>query len=488
MAIIDIGSNSVRLVAYEGCTRSPASLFNEKALCGLGRGVASTGMMDGKAVDSALAALRRFRGLCDVMQITDIRALATAAVRDAANGEDFVREAGRILGCPVSVLNGAREAELSALGVASGFWRPDGVVGDMGGGSLELVEVTRGALRPGLSLRLGGFALQDASGGSLKKAADLARVALANAPQIGALHGRTFYAVGGTWRALARLHMEQTGYPLHVMHAYAISPREMLDFCRMVQRLDVTALEAIGVISPARRPLLAYGALLMEQIIRRGKPSSIMISPSGVREGLLYEGLPPEIQEQDPLLTTAAELNWLRSRSPRHGEELQDWVGGLFDSLHFEETEEEARIRAAACLVSDICWRAHPDYRGEQALKLLSQATYTGITHPERAFIAFANYIRHEGLSTDGGAARIRELMPVHMVERARILGAAMRVAYVLSGAMAGVLPRCPLRDTGGVLTLTIPRELASLRCDRIHNRLKTLGRTLGLPVQVTEE
>lgn len=486
VAIIDIGSNSVRLVAYEGRTRSPATLFNEKVLCGLGRGVASTGKMDKASVASALAALQRFRGLCDVMQIEDVHILATAAVRDASNGPQFLEKAEEILSRPVSLLAGSREAELSAQGVASSFWKPDGVVGDMGGGSLELVEIVNGALRPGLSLRLGGFALQDASGASLKKAATLVRAALANAPQIGALKGRTFYAVGGTWRALARLHMEQIGYPLHVMHGYAITPRDAIDFARMVQRLDVGALEAIGSISAARRPLLAYGALLLEQIVRRGHPASIMISPAGVREGLLYEDLEPALQAKDPLLAMASEMNWLRSRSPRHCEELVDWVGDVFASLHLNETAAEARVRAAACLVSDICWRAHPDYRGEQALMLLSQATFTGITHPERGFVALANYIRHEGLSIDGKITRIRELMPLHTVQRARILGASMRVAYILSAAMAGVLPRCPLKLKKGVLTLTIPKELENLSSDRISNRLRQLGRTVGVPVQIS--
>lgn len=485
VAIIDIGSNSVRLVAYEGRTRLPATLFNEKALCGLGRGVASTGKMDKTAVASALAALRRFRGLCDVMQITDIHILATAAVRDASNGERFIEEAEEIMGCPVALLAGPREAELSALGVASAFWKPDGVVGDMGGGSLELVEIAKGAIMPGLSLQLGGLALQDASGSSLKKAGALVRAALVNAPQIGALKGRPFYAVGGTWRALARLHMEQVGYPLHVMHAYEIAPREAIDFARMVQRLDVGELEAIGSISSARRPLLAYGALLLEQIVRRGHPSSVLISPYGVREGLLFEGLAPELQAQDPLLAMASEMNWLRSRTPRHCEELVDWVGGLFASLHLNETPAEVRVRAAACLVSDICWRAHPDYRGEQAVMLLSQATFAGITHPERGFLALSNYIRHEGLSIDNSAARIRELMPMHLVERARILGAAMRVAYILSAAMADVLPRCPISVKKGVLTLSLPPELENLRCDRINNRLRQLGRTLGMQASV---
>ena len=480
VAIIDIGSNSVRLVVYEGLTRSPTPLFNEKVLCGLGRSVASTGQLADDAMAKALRALARFRMLCEIMKVGDVHVLATAAVRDAANGPDFLTKAEAVCGYGVALLAGSREAELSALGVISGFHHPDGVVGDLGGGSLELVDVKGRAMGTGVSLRLGGLALQDAAEGSLKKAQKIAREALAGVAQADAMRGRNFYAVGGTWRALATLHMSQKGYPLHVMHGYTIVPRDAMDFASMVERVEAGTLDAIENVSEARRPLLAYGAVVLEEVIRRGRPKAIVISALGVREGLLYELLDENSRTLDPLLTAASEFNLLRSRSPAHVVELVDWIDELFKSLHLDETADEKRIRQATCLVSDISWRAHPDYRGEQSLGMLAQASFVGLDHADRAFIALANYFRHVGLSIEDVAPRSRELLTMRMLDRARILGAAMRVAYILSAAMPGVLPRAPLKVAQQRLILRLPIELADLSSDRIANRMRQLGRLIG--------
>jgi exopolyphosphatase / guanosine-5'-triphosphate,3'-diphosphate pyrophosphatase len=235
VAIVDIGSNSVRLVAYEGLTRAPTPIFNEKVLCALGRGVATTGRLNEDGVGNALAALRRFRALCDAMGIADVRAIATAAVRDAVNRAVFVRQARAAIGVDIELLSGKREAELSALGVVSSIHDPDGIVGDLGGGSLELVEVNRTQVRGGLSLRLGGLSLMDLSGKSPKKAIKVVRDALKEAPLLERLRGRTFYAVGGTWRNLARLHMAQRNHPLRVMHGYGLAPRDVEDFAHIVE-------------------------------------------------------------------------------------------------------------------------------------------------------------------------------------------------------------------------------------------------------------
>lgn len=278
VAVIDIGSNSVRLVAYEGLVRSPTPTFNEKALCGLGRSVATTGRLSDGAMQKALSALRRFRALCDVMKIDNVQVVATAAARDAANGADFIREAETICRRPVELISGKREARLSALGVLSGFYRPHGVVGDMGGGSLELIEVHGARFGGASSLPLGGLSLEDASKGNAKKAEKIVRDALADSEPLKHLEGRTFYAVGGTWRALARLHMAQRGYPLRVMHGYTIPARDALDFCRLVKRAPPQSLESIAAVSNERQPLLVYGALILERIIRQAKPRDVMIS------------------------------------------------------------------------------------------------------------------------------------------------------------------------------------------------------------------
>ncbi|NJO54668.1 MAG: exopolyphosphatase, partial [Bacteroidales bacterium] len=325
VAVIDIGSNSVRLVVYEAVSRSPTPMFNEKALCGLGRNVATTGRLDVDAVEKALAALKRFRALCDVLRVEQVHVLATAAARDAANGQEFIERAREICRTDIEVLSGKREAKLAALGVIAGTFRPSGVVGDLGGGSLEFADIHGHKIGPGVTLPLGGLALQDVSAKSLKKADRIVRDAFTGIDQLEALHGRTFYAVGGTWRSLAKLHMSQRGYPLHVMHGYTLSAKEALEFCRLVQRVDASTLSKIEVVSDARRALLAYGALVLEQVLKRLRSDRLVFSMLGVREGLLFDLLDADEKRRDPLLAAAMELNLLRSRSPRHGEDLFAW-------------------------------------------------------------------------------------------------------------------------------------------------------------------
>ncbi|MBZ6074760.1 exopolyphosphatase [Microvirga puerhi] len=482
VAIIDIGSNSVRLVAYEGVSRAPTPIYNEKVLCGLGRHVATTGRLDDDAVERALRALARFRVLCDTMDVSEIYVLATAAARDASNGPAFLEAAEKACGCTIQLLSGATEARFSAYGVVSGFFRPDGVVGDMGGGSLELVDVKDDQVGEGVTMPLGGLALQDLSGGSLRKAERIIRTALEGAAdQLESLHGRTFYAVGGTWRALARLHQAVIDYPLHVMHNYVINPDDSIDFLHLVEDADAKTLKDIESISEARRPLLAYGAILLEQIIRLGKPQEITISALGVREGLLYDKLDNEKRHLDPLLRAASDLNLLRSRSPRHGEELWEWTSRFIESLGLPETEYERRLRQAGCLLADIGWRAHPDYRGEQSLNLIAYGAFVGLDHPGRAYLALSIFFRHEGLSPDKVGSRIVALAGTRLMERARLLAAIMRVAFPVSVAMEGVLPETPLIARGRSVVLQLPSHRADLANERLVGRVRALAKLLNL-------
>lgn len=467
-------------MVYEGLTRSPTPLFNEKVLAGLGREVQSTGLLATDAVERALAALRRFRALCDTLGVRRLWVLATAACRDAANGADFIAAAQRICRVKVDVLSGPREAHLSALGIVSGIHRPDGIVGDLGGGSLELVDVHGHRVRRGLTLPLGGLALQDAAARSMKKAERIVETALRRVPELRAGAGRTFYAVGGTWRALARLHMWQTGYPLHVMHNYVIPAREAAEFSRLVHRVDPETLSRIEMVAEARRPLLGYAALVLESLVRIVKPRDVVVSALGVREGLLYSLLPAGKRAKDPLLDAARELNLLRSRSPEHAEELISWTDAFMASSGLDETADERRLRHAACLVSDIGWRAHPDYRGEQSLNIIANAAFVGIDHPGRAFLAMASFFRHVGLVDDELSPRLRELATSRIIDRARVLGAALRVAYLVSPAMPGVLPRTPLKVMRGKLVLQLGEANAMLAGDRVFNRLKQLARLIG--------
>jgi exopolyphosphatase/guanosine-5'-triphosphate,3'-diphosphate pyrophosphatase len=488
VAVIDIGSNSVRLVVYEGMTRSPTPLFNEKTLAGLGREVQTKGLLAPDAIEKALAALTRFRALCDTMQVERLWVLATAACRDARNGKEFIVAAEQICRNRIDVISGQREAELTALGVVSGFHRPDGIVGDLGGGSLELVDVHGSRAKPGITLPFGGLALQDRAGRSIKRAEKIVKAGLAKLPLLKNGEGRSFYAIGGTWRSLAHLHMAQIGYPLHVMHGYTIRAREALEFSRLVRRVNPDSLSQIEVVNSARRPLLPYAALVLENIVREGQPRDVVFSALGVREGLLYSLLDAEERKKDALLAAARELNWLRSRSPQHGEELIAWTDAFMATSGIDESTDERRLRHAACLLADIGWRAHPDYRGEQSLSIIAHAAFVAIDHPGRAFIALAIFFRHVGLLRDEELSpRIRELASTRTLDHARVLGAALRVAYLVSASQPGVLSRTPLKVERHRLVLRLEGECAALAGERLVSRLRQLARLVGRePVVLT--
>jgi len=480
VGVIDIGSNSVRLVVYEGLTRSPTPIFNEKVLAGLGREVQTTKLLAPDAVDKALAALRRFRTLCDRIDVPSLWVVATAACRDAKNGKAFVDEAERICRTRIEVISGKREAELSALGVVSGFHRPDGIMGDLGGGSLELTDVRGHRVQPGVTLPLGGLALQDVSKKSIKKAEKLVKKALGEVRLLEGGKGRSFYAIGGTWRSLARLHMWQKGYPLHVMHGYVIPAKEAYEFSGLVHRVDTETLSQIEAVADARRPLLSYAALVLEHLIDMARPKDIVISALGVREGLLYSMLDAEERREDPLIAAAQELNVLRSRSPAHGQELITWTDRFMASTGIEETAEERRLRHAACLLGDIGWRAHPDYRGEQSLNIIANAAFVGIDHPGRAYLALAVFFRHVGLIDEELSPRLRELASTRVLDRARVLGAALRVAYLVSASTTGVLPKTPMVVERGRLVLRFENGLKTLAGERVFVRLRQLARLIG--------
>lgn len=483
IAIVDIGSNSVRLVAYEGLSRALTPIFNEKVLCGLGRGVAIDGLLAPEAVEKTVSALRGFRLLCGQMGVSDITVLATAAAREARNGAAFLARAAEAIGTPITLVTGSREAELSALGVMSGVHRPDGVVGDLGGGSLELIDIRGRDVGAGVSLPIGGLVLSDLSRNSPKRAIRLVREALAEAAPLRELKGRNFYAVGGTFRALAKLHMSRRAYPLHVIQGY-VMPAEAALFADLLEQAEGLGHGAFTAVSAARRPLLAYGAVVLEEIVRLGQPRSVVVSTSGVREGMLFERLDPAVRAHDPLLTAARELNTLRARSPGHGEDLCGWTDALLLSLGLEETPDQRRLRHAACLLSDIAWRAHPDDRGAQAFATIANAAFVGVDHADRCVLAQTILYRHDGLDAESDAA-CRLLTGPALLERARLAAGAMRIAFQLSAAMSGVLPAMPLEGRDGVLVLRVPAAKTELVSARVQNRLKQLARLLGRDVDV---
>lgn len=476
VAVLDIGSNSVRLVVYERHARALTALYNEKASCALGRGMAKTGRLSDENVDRALTAIQRFALVARLMDADPVHVLATSAVRDAANGGAFCAGVEAFMHAPVRVLSGEEEAHFAALGVVAGMPGFAGVVGDLGGGSLELSGMDDGVDATGETLPLGVIRLQDDSGMDPAGAAAIARKRMRGSQTLEG-PARTFCAIGGTWRSLAKLHQVQRDYPLHMVQHYAVEAGDLLNLCdELTGASDPGKIKGMAAISGSRRELLPYGGAVLGEAIRAGRFERVVFSALGVREGYLFHLLDEEQRALDPLIEGAREASLLRARSPAHADDLTAFTAGFFRATGIGETPEQARLREAACLLSDIGWRGHPDYRGEQSVDLVAYGSLTGVDHPGRAFLAEVLAVRYMGLKQKSVNEAIFRLAPQKLRARARLVGALFRVAYPMSAAMPGVLPRVTFARDGDTLVLRLPQDLGFLDGERLGNRLSQLA------------
>jgi|TARA_R100000322_G_scaffold57145_1_gene35399 exopolyphosphatase / guanosine-5'-triphosphate,3'-diphosphate pyrophosphatase len=478
--IIDLGSNSVRLVVYASVERHPVLVFNEKVMAGLGRSLASTGRLDPKGIERALNALRRFMALREQIGITTLVVAATAAVRDAKDGADFLDRAEKICGFKIMLLSGLDEARISAQGVLSGIPHAEGLVGDLGGGSLELVPVAGGKPGAGVTLPLGPLRLMDLSHGSLAEAEAVVERALGEQPWLKDYKDKPIYAVGGVWRNLARIHMAQRNYPIHVLHQYVIPARDAADISRVIERLGPKSLAQIPDVSERRVEALPFGALVLYKLIAATRAKEIVISAYGLREGILFESLDKKEQQKDPLIEGCRDLAGRLARFPQHGNEFFKWTAPLFANDVLGETEEEARLRHAACILADIGWYVHPDYRAHHAMTQILLAPFSGIDHQGRLYLARVGYHRHEGRGEPEMIGNLSAYIPERDNDRALTLGLALRLAFTLSGATMGMLPKTRFEVGKNTLTLILPKKYEALAGEIVVKRLAALAKALG--------
>jgi exopolyphosphatase/guanosine-5'-triphosphate,3'-diphosphate pyrophosphatase len=480
VAVLDIGSNSVRLVVYERHARALTPLYNEKSACALGRGVGRTGRLADANVAQALDAIKRFALVARMMRVGKVWVLATSAVRDAANRQEFVDAVEALMDSKVQVLSGEEEAHYAALGAVAGIPGFAGVVGDLGGGSLELSSITEGSDTDGESFEIGVIRLQDDSNGSPVRAAAIVRERLLNS-SLGRLgKGASFAAIGGTWRSLAKLHQIVRNYPLHMVQHYIVPADDMIAFCQdIVGAGSLKSYDGAEHVSSSRRELVPFGAAVMAEVLKSGQFADVVFSALGVREGYLYGLLDKREQAIDPLIQGAEELSVLRSRSPAHASDLVEFSGQFLDITGTAETAEQARLRTVACLLADIGWRAHPDYRGPQSVDAVAYSSLSGVDHPGRSFLAQTIAVRYDGLKSKA-AAPLAGLGSAEMTARARLIGALFRVAYPMTAAMPGILPRIRFELPEGALSLVLPTDLAFLDGEHLRGRLEQLAGVAG--------
>ena len=471
VGIIDIGSNSVRFVAYGGAARVPSVLFNEKVMAALGRGLAQDGRLEEAAMDRTLEALARFRRLSSEMGLKRLHAVATAAVRDASNGPQFLKKIAG-LGLKPRLLPGSEEAELSGLGVISAIPRANGIVADLGGGSLELIGVARGGAGEGVSLPLGVLRIGlDPDREAIAKAV---RTKLTGSRLKDAARSHSLYLVGGSFRALALLDMKTLGHPLPIVHHHRIAEDRLADLRAILASLDTAEIKALTNISSSRIPTLPAAVTVLEALAQELGPRRITVSAFGLREGLLYRDLDEATRDEDPLLAAALEVGERLGRFGDHGAALDQWMDPLFP----DESAEMQRLRLAACLLGDIAWNAHPDYRAERAVDMAIHGNWVGIDAHGRAVLGRALCSAFGG---DGGfSSKLAALLRPGEEERVIAWGRALRLAQRLSGGTEPVLRKTSIGLGSDRILLSMPAKYRDLYSDAVDRRLAHLAKAMG--------
>lgn len=483
-AIVDIGSNSVRMVVYDQLGRAPLPRYVEKSLCRLGDGLAQTEAISADGFRRTVAALRRFRAIADAMGVARIDVTATEAIRRAKNGGELVEAIKEASGLSVRILRGEEEARFSTLGVISGFFRPVGLVGDMGGGSLEVAAAHDDRVGDHwTSLPLGALpveALLAKSVADARKRID--QLLKDELPRSIAMPD--FYAVGGGWRTLAKLHMAMTKAPVPVVHGYGCDTRTIRDFAKHLLDLSPARLAALPGMPARRVRTTAAAALVLDRLLKRLKPKRVVFSALGLREGWLYSQLGHAEQYLDPIIEGARLIGLPQARVPQFAPALVPWTAPLFP----REAAADTRLRVAVCALSDIAWRDDPDLRAEESFRRLLRLPFIGVDHAERVFIAAAIHARYAGKPDAPWLRPALDLLTQEMRKRAQILGRAILLAYRLSGSVSDVLAASRLIVRKDSVRLEVGATTSAPDSEVVKDRLKLLAAAIGVRrVEVVE-
>jgi exopolyphosphatase/guanosine-5'-triphosphate,3'-diphosphate pyrophosphatase len=480
VGVVDVGSNSVRLVVFDGAARSPAYFYNEKIMCALGAGMAETGHLSPSGRTRALSAMRRFKALADGMGLSELSVVATAAVRDASDGRDFCDEVQRETGLRIWVIDGEEEARLSAQGVLLGWPGAYGLVCDIGGSSMELAEISGGRVGRRVTSHLGPLKLRDLKGGAKARHSHVKDVMKDLQDKMGAQRDRLFL-VGGSWRAIARIDMYRRGYPLHVLHEYRMTPRAVSATVKFIKSADLDTLRSACGVSSTRMALVPYAAEVLSRLVKTFRPKDIAVSSYGIREGMLYEQMPQRLRDRDPLIEACRFAENKDARMQGFGKILYNFISPLYKSA----SAPRKRLVKAACLLHDVSWRAHPDYRAEVCFDNATRANLGGLKHTERVFLGLALLHRYSNKRENTRFEDLYQMIDEKSRADAEILGKAMRFGAMLwmtNDAARGELRWFPQKK---LLQFRLTTDMVPLFGEVAEARLNSLANSLGATVEV---
>lgn len=474
VGVIDVGSNSVRLVVFDGAARSPAYFFNEKVLCGLGRGFVESGRLNPDGRERARATIKRFALLAQGMRMSNLTMVATAAMREAEDGAEFRAQVEHDTGLRMRVIDGAEEARLSAQGVLTGWPGAKGLVCDIGGSSMELAVIGDGQVHNTVTSPLGPFRLQQVPGGKKGLHKHIGEILKDLRAQIGKHHD-ALYLVGGSWRAIARLDMERRNYPLKVLHEYEMTPKSVRKTLEWIEENSVEDLRRMTGISNERMSLVPLASQVLRQLVHVFGPKKIYISSYGIREGILYEQMPPALRARDPLIEACSFMEKSSARIPGFGAQLYAFLRPLFRS----RPAERRRLIRAACLLHDVNWRAHPDYRADACFDTATRANLGGLSHAGRVFLGIALMYRYK---TGGLRPRIKDvagLLSEADLEEAKTLGRALRFGAMLTMDHLSRTAELRYFPKKAEVELILSRQMAGLYTEVAEQRFRSLASQL---------
>jgi exopolyphosphatase/guanosine-5'-triphosphate,3'-diphosphate pyrophosphatase len=474
IGVMDVGSNSVRLVVYDVRGRAMQPRFNEKVLAGLGRGLNSTGRLHPEGIEVAVAALARFASITRAQKVEALFPFATAAVREAADGKDFVDRVKKETGVALRVLSGSDEARFAAEGVLAGTPGVDGIAGDLGGSSLELARLVNGRYEGGSTYPLGPLALD--GGGAFNEDKVVARVkeVLGGAPELKKA-GDVFFAVGGAWRSIGTMHMELARAPLHMLQNYEMDASDLAKLLGEILS-GKKHVDLVQEVARKRALTIPYAAAVLRAVIEQGKFKSVMISSYGVREGIIFDSLDAAERQEDPL-EAGIDALIADEQAADFGRALADWASEAAPYTL------NARLSSAACRLVDIGALLHPDHRADLAFDLVARAPLSGLTHRDRAALALAVASRFKrGVRNEVS----EKLLDPNMAGRARALGALMRLAADFSGRSAVLLKHARLTCDGDTLSLKVSPPYRALVSESVERRLQHAADELDMDYALT--
>ncbi|MXQ08824.1 exopolyphosphatase [Alphaproteobacteria bacterium GH1-50] len=481
IGVVDVGSNSVRLVIFDGAARSPAYFFNEKVMAGLGAGMAETGKLNPEGKARALSAIKRFQLLAQNMGIAPLTAVATAAVREAEDGPAFREEIRRETGLRLWVIDGEEEARLSAQGVLLGWPGAKGLVSDIGGSSMELAQLADGRVGKRISSKLGPQRLKNIPGGKKGVKAHI-RTEIKKLVDVVGNEPKRLFLVGGSWRAIARIDMDRRGYPLAVLHEYRMTRKDVLATVDYIANADLEELRLRTGLGESRMSLVPLASLVLKEMVKQIKPGEIAVSSYGIREGMLYEQMPQRLRDRDPLVEACRFIEQKDARIPGFGRRLYDFVSPLFGARN----APAKRLIKAACLLHDVSWRAHPDYRHEVCFDTVTRANLGGMNHQERIFLGLALLHRYKNNRDGSPFEPLFDLLEPEDIRWAEVLGKALRFGAMLTASEDDTMGKLRYFPKKERLELKLAPGTRALFGEVAEARLTALAQALGPEVQVT--